>query len=78
MLERSLQPTPQLVQAAIGTCCEWGLPRLALELAEKIESASTTGQRVDESSWIDILIASARNQYVRHHVSIQLISLLLA
>ena len=64
MLERNLQPSSSLIHSTIRACCEWAAPRLALELAEKIESDSRDGRRVDTSCWVDILISSAENQFV--------------
>ena len=64
MLERDLQPSASLVHSAIRACCEWAVPRLAVELAEKIEANSRDGRRVDASCWVDILISSAENHFV--------------
>ncbi|WWC96558.1 hypothetical protein V866_003426 [Kwoniella sp. B9012] len=48
-----------MVKTAIRLACEWGCPRLALQIAEKIENDSAVGVRLDQSAWVDILIASA-------------------
>ncbi|OCF56865.1 hypothetical protein L486_05720 [Kwoniella mangroviensis CBS 10435] len=53
-------PVPlHTVKTAIRLACEWGCPRLALQIAEKIENDSAVGVRLDQSAWVDILIASA-------------------
>ncbi|WVQ65315.1 uncharacterized protein L199_003491 [Kwoniella botswanensis] len=52
------------LRTAIRLACEWGCPRLALQIAEKIENDSAVGVRLDQSAWVDILIASADAHYL--------------
>ena len=67
MFERAMTPNPDLVKHVVRMLCEWGCPRLALQIAEKVESGSRDGQRVDTAIWVQILIASAENQFVRRY-----------
>jgi hypothetical protein len=64
MLNKDIPPTPEFVQRVVEICCEWSYPRLALELAQRVEQASTTGARVGTSVWAHVLVASAEAQYV--------------
>ena len=69
MFEREMTPNPALVKHVVRMLCEWGYPRLALQIAEKVESGSRDGQRVDTAVWVQILITSADNQFVRRDIS---------
>jgi pentatricopeptide repeat protein len=62
MLDRDFTPDPSIVHRTLELCCEWALPRLAMQLAHRIEQSSTV--RIDVSSWSQILICSAENQFV--------------
>nr|XP_018262115.1 uncharacterized protein I303_05130 [Kwoniella dejecticola CBS 10117]OBR84273.1 hypothetical protein I303_05130 [Kwoniella dejecticola CBS 10117] len=64
MFAKNIPPPLYIVKSAIRLACEWGCPRLALEIAEKVEKESATGVRVDQSAWTDILIASADSHFL--------------
>nr|XP_031864431.1 uncharacterized protein CI109_000345 [Kwoniella shandongensis]KAA5531503.1 hypothetical protein CI109_000345 [Kwoniella shandongensis] len=64
MFARDITPLPATLKASIRIACEWGCPRLALQLAQKVETESSTGQRIDRDSWFDILVSSADSQYL--------------
>lgn len=64
MLERNIMPTETVIRNAVRLCCEWGCPRLALELVQKVENNKAYGGRVEVSSWAALLACSAENQYV--------------
>jgi hypothetical protein len=66
MLIRNHPPSASFVRQTIQLCCEWAAPRLALQLAERVEQSSSIGARVDISSWAHILVSSAKNQFVSY------------
>lgn len=63
MLQHNLTPKPHVVRNLIRMLCEWGLPRLALQLVRRIE-VMPQAPKIDTVSWINILTASADSQYV--------------
>ncbi len=64
MLERDITVNAAMLKHFVRLACEWGCPRLALQIAERVETKSREGQRVDTAIWIQILIASVDNQFV--------------
>ncbi len=65
MFEHEMTPNTALLKHLVRLACEWGCPRLALQMVEKVEAISRDGQRADTAIWIQILMASTDNQYVR-------------
>ncbi|KAK4688370.1 TRIAP1/MDM35 family protein, partial [Tremellales sp. Uapishka_1] len=63
MMERAVPPSATFMRQIIRIACESGCPRLALQLAEKFERESI-GLRVNASSWVEILAASADSQFL--------------
>nr|XP_019012989.1 uncharacterized protein I206_02486 [Kwoniella pini CBS 10737]OCF51770.1 hypothetical protein I206_02486 [Kwoniella pini CBS 10737] len=59
MFSKNIPPPLYIIKSAIRLACEWDCPRLALQLAEKVENESAVGARIDQSAWTEILIASA-------------------
>ncbi|ODN81946.1 hypothetical protein L202_02284 [Cryptococcus amylolentus CBS 6039] len=64
MFKQGLSPNSATIRHTVRLACEWGHPRLALQIAEKAENESTFGFRLDPQSWVHILIASADNHYL--------------
>lgn len=64
MLENSILPEQAVVEHVVQLSCEWGCPRLALQIAQKIEDVSHNSQRLGTAHWIYILLSSAETQYV--------------
>jgi len=64
MLEREMTPSTALLKHVVRLACEWGCPRLAIQLVERVDATSRAGQKVDTSTWVQILMASADNQFV--------------
>nr|XP_019045376.1 hypothetical protein I302_05765 [Kwoniella bestiolae CBS 10118]OCF24306.1 hypothetical protein I302_05765 [Kwoniella bestiolae CBS 10118] len=64
MFVKRITPSLQTVKTAIRLACEWGSPRLAMQIAEKVENDSAVGARLDQSAWVNILIASADAHYL--------------
>lgn len=65
MLERDVLPPTAMFKHFVRLACEWGCPRLAMQTAERVESRSSEGLRLDTAIWIQILIGSIENQFVR-------------
>jgi pentatricopeptide repeat protein len=63
MLEHNLTPSRTVTKQLIRLACDWGLPRLALQVAERFE-ALPESLRIDSSAWVHILAASAQAQYL--------------
>lgn len=64
MSQQGFVPNTATLKHTIRQACEWGYPRLALQIAQKAEGESSFGFRLDQSAWVQILIASADNHYV--------------
>lgn len=64
MSQQGFVPNTTTLKHTIRQACEWGYPRLALQIAQKAEEESSFGFRLDQSAWVQILIASADNHYV--------------
>lgn len=64
MLARNISLSPVVLGHAIRLCCDLGLPRLALDLADKYESTSAVGYEVPSNSWSRILRSSAETYFV--------------
>ncbi|WVQ73353.1 hypothetical protein IAR50_002921 [Cryptococcus sp. DSM 104548] len=62
MFKLGLSPNSATIRHTVRLACEWGHPRLGLQISEKAERESTFGYRLDPQSWVHILIASADNQ----------------
>jgi hypothetical protein len=56
MLERNLPFDSATSKHFIRLACEWGCPRLANEIAGRVEA--------DSSAWVDILTSSVAEHYV--------------
>lgn len=63
-LDSESRPTDQFARAAVRSCCEWGYPRTALDLASRLEAFRGGSSLIGPSSWIDIIMSSADNQFV--------------
>ncbi|TXT15987.1 hypothetical protein VHUM_00490 [Vanrija humicola] len=63
MLEHNLTPKPNVVRQLIRMLCEWAQPRLALQLVQRLE-ATPGSPKIETASWVNILTASAQNQYL--------------
>ncbi|KIR58539.1 hypothetical protein I314_05787 [Cryptococcus bacillisporus CA1873] len=64
MSQQGFVPNTTTLKHTIRQACEWGYPRLALQIAQKAEEESSFGFRLDQSAWVQILIASADNHYL--------------
>ena len=64
LFERDMIPSNALLKHIVRLTCEWGCPRLALQITEKVEANSRDGTRADTATWIQILMSSADNQFV--------------
>lgn len=64
MSQQGFVPNTATLKHTVRQACEWGYPRLALQIAQKAEEESSFGFRLDQSAWVQILIASADNHYV--------------
>ncbi|OXG11087.1 hypothetical protein C366_06594 [Cryptococcus neoformans Tu401-1] len=64
MSQQGFVPNTATLKHTIRQACEWGYPRLALQIAQKAEGESSFGFRLDQSAWVQILIASADNHYL--------------
>jgi hypothetical protein len=62
MRRRNVNPPVNRTAQIIALACEFGLPRLAMEMAERAEKDEVRG--VTTASWVDILRCSAESQYV--------------
>ncbi|KAL1413108.1 hypothetical protein Q8F55_000857 [Vanrija albida] len=63
MLEQKHFPNANVVKHLIRLLCEWAQPRLALQIAQRLEETPGT-PKVEVASWINILQASAESQYL--------------
>ncbi|ORY30584.1 hypothetical protein BCR39DRAFT_480763 [Naematelia encephala] len=64
MIESHVAPSEYVSKHAIRLACEWACPRLGLQLARWLEQHAEGGRVVEVLSWVQILIASAENQYL--------------
>lgn len=62
MSQYGLSPSLRTAQQVISLACEFGHPRLAIELATAFESSSV--RRLDAETWMKCLIASSDMLYV--------------
>lgn len=65
MMQRGITPELDTAQRAIIVATKYCLPKLALELAHSFEYDSV--RRLDSEVWLNCLICSAENLYVRLH-----------
>ena len=63
MMQRGITPELDTAQRAIIIATKYHLPKLALELAHAFEYDSV--RRLDSEVWLNCLICSAENLYVR-------------
>lgn len=64
MIDRHIVPELSIAQGTIHLACKLGYPKLAMELAETFENLSV--RRLDTEVWVNLLISSAENLYVRN------------
>ncbi|WVR06552.1 hypothetical protein IAU60_003583 [Kwoniella sp. DSM 27419] len=65
MFAHGITPSISTVRQAIRLACEWGFPRLALQLAQKAETESMSGARIEKAAWLEILTSSADSHYLQ-------------
>jgi pentatricopeptide repeat protein len=63
MLEQNLSPSRGMTKQLVRLACEWGLPRLALQVIEEAESLPNAG-RTESSAWVQVLQVSADESFL--------------
>nr|ODN92368.1 hypothetical protein L204_05467 [Cryptococcus depauperatus CBS 7855] len=64
MSQQGFMANTNILKHSIRSACEWGYPRLALQIAQRSEAETKSGLRLDKDSWVQILIASADSHYL--------------
>lgn len=67
MWSRNIQPSISFVTHAVRLCCDAGLSRMALGLAQRYEAHSVSGTSAPSAIWTRILRSSADTFYVCPH-----------
>lgn len=63
MLQHNMVPSTGLMSRFVQLACQWGYPRLALQVVQRVESMHG-GSKASTQSWVQILTASADCQFL--------------
>ncbi|WVQ84992.1 hypothetical protein IAT38_007156 [Cryptococcus sp. DSM 104549] len=64
MLHHDFMPDVFALEHMCRSACEWGSPRLALQLVQKVEMEGKKGLQANHATWVDILISSVDSHYM--------------